>query len=84
MTVQTHSPAVFGKVAVAMGGISAERAVSLNSGQAVLSALRAQGIDAHGVDLTSNPATAKSQGRPIAPFPPYFTAISKADHENKG
>ena len=52
MTVQTHSPAVFGKVAVAVGGISAERAVSLNSGQAVLSALRAQGIDAHGVDLT--------------------------------
>ncbi len=43
-------PAEFGKVAVLMGGWSAERAVSLVSGQAVLRALQAQGVDAHGVD----------------------------------
>jgi len=40
----------FGKVAVLFGGNSAERAVSLNSGKAVLSALQAQGVDAHGID----------------------------------
>ena len=40
----------FGKVAVLMGGQSAERDVSLNSGGAVLRALQALGVDAHGVD----------------------------------
>ncbi|WP_058971177.1 D-alanine--D-alanine ligase [Type-D symbiont of Plautia stali] len=38
------------KVAVLMGGTSAERDVSLNSGSAVLAGLREMGIDAHGVD----------------------------------
>jgi D-alanine-D-alanine ligase len=41
----------FGKVAVLMGGWSAERDVSLNSGKAVLSALQAAGVDAHGIDV---------------------------------
>ncbi|MBK8533905.1 MAG: D-alanine--D-alanine ligase [Candidatus Competibacteraceae bacterium] len=45
-------PAAFGKVAVLMGGWSAERAVSLKSGQAVLAALCASGVDAHGLDAT--------------------------------
>lgn len=45
----TH-PAEFGKVAVLMGGWSAEREVSLKSGQAVLNALQARGVDAHGID----------------------------------
>jgi D-alanine-D-alanine ligase len=40
----------FGKVAVLMGGLSAEREVSLMSGQGVLQALRSRGIDAHGFD----------------------------------
>ena len=40
----------FGKVAVLMGGKSAERPVSLNSGGMVLAALRASGIDAHAFD----------------------------------
>ena len=40
----------FGKVAVLMGGPSAERAVSLKSGGAVLAALQKQGVDAHGID----------------------------------
>jgi D-alanine-D-alanine ligase len=43
-------PAEFGKVAVLMGGWSAERAVSLVSGQAVLKALQARGVDAQGID----------------------------------
>ena len=43
-------PAGFGRVAVLMGGTSAEREVSLASGSNVLEALRARGIDAHAVD----------------------------------
>ncbi len=40
----------FGKVAVLMGGVSAEREVSLMSGAGVLSALRSRGVDAHAFD----------------------------------
>ncbi len=40
----------YGKVAVLMGGLSAEREVSLKSGSAVLVALQKQGVDAHGID----------------------------------
>lgn len=40
----------FGKVAVLMGGMSAEREISLLSGQRILQALRAQNIDAHAFD----------------------------------
>ncbi len=40
----------FGKVAVLLGGKSGEREVSLKSGNAVLSALLRQGVDAHAFD----------------------------------
>jgi D-alanine-D-alanine ligase len=40
----------FGKVAVLLGGKSAEREVSLKSGSMVLEALRSRGVDAHGFD----------------------------------
>jgi D-alanine-D-alanine ligase len=40
----------FGKVAVLMGGSSAEREISLMSGNGVLAALRSQGVDAHAFD----------------------------------
>ena len=40
----------FGKVAVLLGGPSAEREVSLMSGNAVLGALRSRGVDAHPFD----------------------------------
>jgi D-alanine-D-alanine ligase len=39
-----------GKVAVLMGGSSAERDISLMSGSGVLQALQGQGVDAHGFD----------------------------------
>jgi D-alanine-D-alanine ligase len=39
-----------GKVGVLYGGRSAEREVSLMSGEGVLAALRAKGVDAHGFD----------------------------------
>ena len=41
----------YGKVAVLMGGWSAEREISLQSGAAVLAALQQGGIDAHGIDV---------------------------------
>ena len=42
--------AQFGKVAVLMGGASAEREISLLSGSGVLQALRSKGVDAHAFD----------------------------------
>jgi D-alanine-D-alanine ligase len=47
MTVAVTS---LGKVAVLMGGSSAERQVSLMSGGGVLTALQSQGVDAHAFD----------------------------------
>lgn len=44
------NPSDFGKVAVLMGGRSAERAVSLKSGAMVLAALRKRRVDAHSFD----------------------------------
>ena len=43
-------PAAFGRVAVLFGGRSAEREISLMTGEAVLGALLRRGVDAHGVD----------------------------------
>jgi len=47
----TRDPKAFGRVAVLYGGKSAEREVSLKSGEAVLSALQAAGVDAFGIDV---------------------------------
>ncbi|PIA71902.1 D-alanine--D-alanine ligase [Pseudomonas sediminis] len=47
----TLDPKAFGRVAVLFGGKSAEREVSLKSGNAVLSALQAGGVDAFGIDV---------------------------------
>ena len=44
------TPNNFGKVAVLMGGHSAEREVSLMSGSGVLKALQSKGVDAHAFD----------------------------------
>ena len=46
----TQNKAFFGKVAVLMGGQSAEREISLMSGKGVLAALRSKGVDAHAFD----------------------------------
>ena len=52
MSVEVSS---LGKVAVLLGGQSAERAVSLKSGAGVLQALRASGVDAHPFDPAERP-----------------------------
>jgi D-alanine-D-alanine ligase len=44
-----------GKVAVLMGGRSAEREISLMSGAGVLTALRSRGVDAHAFDTAERP-----------------------------
>ncbi len=48
--VMKIDPSSLGKVAVLMGGFSAEREVSLMSGNGVLQALLSQGVDAHAFD----------------------------------
>ena len=48
MTANAAAP--LGKVAVLMGGTSAEREISILSGTGVLAALRSQGVDAHAFD----------------------------------
>ena len=50
MEPQVIDPKTLGKVAVLMGGRSAERDISLMSGQGVLAALRSKGVDAHAFD----------------------------------
>jgi D-alanine-D-alanine ligase len=50
VTNKITDPAQFGRVAVVMGGSSAEREVSLDSGRNVLAALQARGVDAHAID----------------------------------
>ncbi|HSS69703.1 MAG TPA: D-alanine--D-alanine ligase, partial [Casimicrobiaceae bacterium] len=52
----------FGKVAVLMGGPSAEREISLLSGNAVLQALRGCGIDAHAFDPAERAVAELKQG----------------------
>ena len=47
----TLDPKAFGRVAVLFGGKSAERAVSLKSGAAVLEALQSAGVNAFGIDV---------------------------------
>lgn len=49
--------AKFGKVAVLFGGKSAERAVSLDSGQAVLEALLRSGVQAEAFDPQNRSVT---------------------------
>ena len=48
------SAADFGKVAVLYGGDSAEREISLQTGEAVHAALRERGVDAHLLDATGD------------------------------
>lgn len=48
--LRVTDPALFGRVAVLLGGTSSEREVSLDSGRNVIEALRARGVNAIAVD----------------------------------
>jgi D-alanine-D-alanine ligase len=62
-TLSVARISALGRVAVLMGGISAERNVSLLSGAAVLAGLQSKGVDAHGVDADpSNIGELKTMG----------------------
>ena len=65
MTIDVNA---FGKVAVLYGGSSAERAVSLKSGAAVLEALRGAGVDAYGIDAGTDLAEQLIKQRPDRVF----------------
>ena len=58
----------FGKVAVLMGGSSAEREISLISGQAVLDSLIASGVDAFAFDPAAQPIWMLAQVKPDRAF----------------
>jgi D-alanine-D-alanine ligase len=78
MTVNAIDPKVFGKVAVMLGGDTAEREVSLNSGRLVLQGLRDAGIDAHPFDPSERDlAELKSEG-----FTRVFIALHGGSGEN--
>jgi D-alanine-D-alanine ligase len=71
-------PKQFGKVAVLLGGNSAEREVSLVSGRLVLEGLRGAGIDAHPFDPAERPLSAlKDEG-----FERAFIALHGGYGEN--
>ena len=71
-------PKRFGKVAVLLGGESAEREVSLKSGSLVVKALRDAGIDAHPFDPSERPLSAlKDEG-----FARVFNALHGGYGEN--
>ncbi len=55
-------PADFGKVAVLMGGWSAEREISLLSGAAVVAALEQKNVDVHGIDVQRDIAAVLAAG----------------------
>jgi D-alanine-D-alanine ligase len=78
MNNSTIDPKSFGKVAVLLGGESAEREVSLKSGSLVLKALRDAGIDAHAFDPAERPLSAlKDEG-----FVRAFNALHGGYGEN--
>lgn len=62
------SPARYGRVAVVMGGKSAEREISLISGKAVLESLLRSGINAYGIDADSTLLQQLQQERPDRVF----------------
>ena len=68
----------FGRVAVLMGGSSAEREVSLDSGRNVLAALQARGVDAHAVDGIPELVDALVHGK----FDRVFNILHGGDGEN--
>jgi len=58
----------FGRVAVLLGGTSAEREISLLSGQAVLDALRAAGVNAFAFDPAAQPIWKLAEHKPDRAF----------------
>ena len=62
------SPQSYGRVAVVMGGTSAEREISLISGKAVLESLLRSNVDAYGIDADSSLLQQLMKNRPARVF----------------
>ncbi|ODN67011.1 hypothetical protein [Methylophaga muralis] len=62
MSNLTFNTQEFGRVAVLMGGRSAEREISLKSGRAVLAAMQSLGIDAVEIDVDESVSERLTQG----------------------
>lgn len=58
----TDTAQQFGKVAVLMGGLSAEREISLQTGNAVMAALKEKNVNAEAIDVGSDVLTKLSEG----------------------
>jgi len=65
---KNKSPETLGRVAVLMGGDSAEREVSLVTGKNILEALQAMQVDAYGVDVGLDIAMQLQANRPDRAF----------------
>jgi D-alanine-D-alanine ligase len=77
--LRVQDPALFGRVAVLLGGTSSEREVSLDSGRNVLEALHRRGVDAVAVD--GIPALVAASARTgTLPFSRVFNIL----HGNRG
>ena len=57
----TLDPQACGRVAVLLGGVSAEREISLHSGSAVVDSLRHRGVDVQGIDTAEADALQQLQ-----------------------
>ena len=62
MAHKKYTPDAYGKVAVLLGGSSAERKISLESGQAVNAALMRKGVNAHAIDVQDDVLTVLQNG----------------------
>ena len=76
--LRSTDPAIFGRVAVLLGGTSSEREVSLDSGRNVLEALRSRGIDATAVDGVAALTEALALGK----FDRVFNILHGGEGEN--
>lgn len=74
------SKRIFGKVAVLLGGQSAERAISLQTGQNILESLQRQGVDAHPIDPGDNLYQMMQEGQ----FDRAFIALHGRGGEDGG
>lgn len=75
--IYNGNPKSFGRVAVLYGGTSAERSVSLKSGQAVLKALQDSGVDVVGIDVGEDICAQLAQEQ----FDRAFIALHGGDGE---
>ena len=75
--IYSGDPTQFGRVAVLFGGNSAERSVSLKSGQHVFEALQSSGVDAIAIDVGENICQQLSDAK----FDCAFIALHGGDGE---